>query len=155
VLPQLTEGNASALERSAAQYIQEKLRGFGPKQSRNLLQTLGLTKFEIPLDSRVLKWLNTVGFPVPLSASALSDESYYSFVMDGVQELCAACGVFPCILDAAVFSSFDRAGGERRTSSSDWPLVTRARDRPTPSFGTGCSTSQNRTENVIDLIPGH
>lgn len=26
---------------------------------------------------------------------------------DGIQELCEKAGVYPCILDAAIFSSFD------------------------------------------------
>jgi hypothetical protein len=35
-----------------AGYIQETFEGFGPKQSRNLLQALGLTRYEIPIDIR-------------------------------------------------------------------------------------------------------
>ena len=94
-------------EREAAKKIRAWLTGFGPKQSRNLLQMLGLTKHEIPLDSRVTKWLNSNGFPIKLTASALGDETYYEFVMDAVQELCNEAGIFPCILDAMVFASFD------------------------------------------------
>lgn len=81
--------------------------GFGPKQSRNLLQGLGLTKYEIPIDSRITKWFNEFGFPVKLSASALSDLNYYKFVSKGLRELCDACNIYPCLLDAAIFSSFD------------------------------------------------
>jgi hypothetical protein len=32
-------------------------KGVGPTQARNLLQSLGLTWYEIPLDSRVVRWL--------------------------------------------------------------------------------------------------
>ena len=39
-------------ERETARWIASRLVGFGPKQSRNLLQSLGLGRYEIPLDSR-------------------------------------------------------------------------------------------------------
>ena len=94
-------------EREAADFIDDNFAGFGPKQSRNLLQSLGLTRHEIPIDSRITKWLNEFGFPVRLSASALADPNYYCFVMDGFQALCRACEVSPCVLDAAIFASFD------------------------------------------------
>jgi len=95
-------------ERQTAEFIEQGYKGFGPKQSRNLLQHLGLTRFEIPLDSRLTKWLNEFGFPVRLSAQGLSDRNYYDFVSEGIQALCDKAGVFPCVLDAAIFSSFDR-----------------------------------------------
>lgn len=94
-------------ERELARYLQKLLHGFGPKQSRNLLQSLGLTRYEIPIDSRITKWLNDFGFPVTLTATALADAGYYEFVLDGIQALCAASDVFPCVLDAAIFASFD------------------------------------------------
>lgn len=96
-----------AIERDAADFFADNLLGIGPKQSRNLLQALGLTRYEIPLDSRLTKWLNEFGFPFKLSAAGLSDRHYYEVVSDGVQALCAAVGVFPCLFDAAVFASFD------------------------------------------------
>jgi hypothetical protein len=94
-------------ERKSARYLAETFSGLGPKQSRNLLQYLGLTRHEIPLDSRLVKWLNQYGFPLQLTAAGLSDPAYYEFVLDGVQALCKAAKVYPCIFDAAVFSSFD------------------------------------------------
>lgn len=94
-------------ERKSARYLADTFSGLGPKQSRNLLQYLGLTRHEIPLDSRLVKWLNSNGFPLQLTAAGLSDPAYYEFVMDGVQALCKAAKVYPCIFDAAVFSSFD------------------------------------------------
>lgn len=94
-------------EIEAADFIDQCLKGFGPKQSRNLLQGLGLTKYEIPIDSRITRWLNDFGFPIALSATALSDLDYYKFVSEGFRELCDACDVYPCMLDAAIFSSFD------------------------------------------------
>jgi thermostable 8-oxoguanine DNA glycosylase len=97
----------TTIERTAAEFISDNFMGFGPKQSRNLLQWLGVSQYEIPIDSRITKWLNEFGFPVELSASALQDRGYYNFVSDGFQQLSAACGILPCILDAAIFSSFD------------------------------------------------
>lgn len=94
-------------ERKYAEIIMENLEGFGPKQARNLLQSLGLTKFEIPVDSRITKWLNEFGFPIQLSAKALSDRNYYNFVLEGFQNICEAAKIFPCVMDAAIFSSFD------------------------------------------------
>ncbi len=108
------QGSDKLAERAAAKLVAENLKGFGPKQSRNLWQTLDFTRYEIPLDSRITKWLNGIGFPVKLSASGLADANYYDFVMDGVQELCAAGGVLPCVLDAAIFAGFD----------TDWPAET-------------------------------
>lgn len=95
-------------ERLAARWLSGRLRGFGPKQSRNLLQLLGLFRYEIPIDSRIVKWLNAFGFPLPLSSSALADAGYYEFVLDAVHELCDSIPVFPCIFDASVFASFDK-----------------------------------------------
>lgn len=95
-------------EKAAAEFIDDHFKGFGPKQSRNLLQWIGLTRYEIPLDSRVTKWLNRFRFPVKLSAGALQDYNYYNFVSDGVQRLCEASDVYPCMLDAAIFASFER-----------------------------------------------
>ena len=83
-------------EREWAEEIAKNLKGFGPKQSRNLLQTLGLTKYETPIDSRITKWLNDFGFPIKLSAAALADKNYYNFVMDGFQKICEESGIYPC-----------------------------------------------------------
>jgi len=94
-------------ETKAADFIDSRLKGFGPKQSRNLLQNLGLTKYEVPIDSRIVRWLNDFGFPVSLSATALSDLGYYKFVSEGFRELCNASDIYPCMLDAAIWSSFD------------------------------------------------
>mgnify|MGYP001366499725 CR=1 FL=1 len=95
-------------ERTAAEELARGLRGLGPKQSRNLLQSLGVTQHEVPIDSRVTKWLRDFGFPIGLSAVALSDPEYYAFVSEGFQALCAKAKVAPCAMDAAIFSSFDQ-----------------------------------------------
>lgn len=107
--------NCIPLERRAARFVSKNLKGFGPKQSRNLWQTLGLSRFEIPIDSRITKWLNKNDFPFKLSAKALSDINYYEFVMTGMQKLCAEADVLPCLLDAAIFASFDPQWAEEES----------------------------------------
>jgi hypothetical protein len=104
----LRNNSTAQNERIFAKFIMDNLKGFGPKQSRNLLQGLGITKYEIPIDSRIVRWLNNFDFPIKLSATALSDENYYNFIMDGIQQLCRESDIYPCVLDAAIFSSYDR-----------------------------------------------
>jgi hypothetical protein len=69
---------------------------------------LGLTRYEIPIDSRITRWLNAFGFPVKLTAVVLQDRNYYNFVSEGFQRLCEACEIAPCVLDAAIFASYDK-----------------------------------------------
>lgn len=110
IIKELEELNTSDLklkERKTADDLANVFNGFGPKQSRNFLQALGLTKYEVPIDSRITTWLNDLGFPVALTSTALGDKGYYHFVSDGIQKLCEKAGVYPCILDAAIFSSYD------------------------------------------------
>jgi hypothetical protein len=103
----LNESSASE-EREVARYLADTLKGIGPKQARNILQGLALTRFEIPLDSRVIRWLQSrLEFPIPINARLLADSDYYEFVLDAVQSLCRKCSVFPCMLDAAIFSESD------------------------------------------------
>lgn len=101
------------LERKICYFLYDEIRGeglhrIGPKQSRNLLQALGFTRYETPLDSRISIWLNkNLDIPYRLSADGLSNSSFYDFNMDLVQFLCSEAGILPCIFDAAVFTSFD------------------------------------------------
>jgi hypothetical protein len=98
-----------AAERSAADVVRENLHGFGPKQSRNLWQWLGMTRYEIPLDSRIMKWLKkNAGLPTRIAAESLADPGCYDLVMSAVHALCAAADLLPCVFDAAVFASYDR-----------------------------------------------
>jgi hypothetical protein len=106
-LDYLNNHQSKETERKLADFLNDWLKGFGPKQSRNFLQALGLTKYELPIDSRIANWLNDFGFPVSLTSSPLSDKGYYHFVLDGIQELCLKAKIYPCELDAAIFSSFD------------------------------------------------
>lgn len=110
MLDTLRQPHDALAERTAAEFIRSNFKGFGPKQSRNLLQWLGLTLYEIPLDSRIAKWLKEFSFPVQLSAAALSDPGYYNLISDGFQQLCLQSDLFPCLLDAAIFTSFDNGG---------------------------------------------
>jgi hypothetical protein len=110
LLDQLRLSDSPQREREAAAFIGEHFKGFGPKQSRNLLQSLGLTRYEVPIDSRITKWLRAFGFPLELSSWALSDPGYFNLVSDGFQQLCLQSGLVPCLVDAAIFSSFDKGG---------------------------------------------
>lgn len=114
-LKEMKDKDSKQEERTLADKLAQRFAGFGPKQSRNFLQALGLTKYEIPIDSRIINWLNHFGFPVTLGSVPLGDKGYYHFVSDGIQELCKKANAYPCILDAAIFSSFD--GGEWTTEA--------------------------------------
>jgi hypothetical protein len=67
-------------EFEVAEFLDDLLIGLGPKQSRNLLIGVGFGRYEIPIDSRLTKWLNEFGFPVKLSSTALADRHYYRCV---------------------------------------------------------------------------
>lgn len=94
-------------ERKVAKYISTSFKGLGPKQSRNYIQWLGLSRYEIPLDSRITKTMKKLGFTFVPKANALSDETVYLLIEDGLQKLSKDLGIYPCILDACIFSSFD------------------------------------------------
>jgi hypothetical protein len=91
-----------ALERDAARWADEALAGLGPKQSRNFWQWLGLTRYEIPLDSRVTEWINK-NLSAKVEAKRLGNIAYYESVLDWLQGICKKAGVLPCQLDAAAF----------------------------------------------------
>lgn len=99
-----------AAEEAAADYLNLFLE-FGPKQSRNFWQSLGLTRYTFVLDSRVLRWLRQhlkldTGLLTP---QGLGDKDYYGFVSNILFDLCQQADVLPCLLDAAMFDSFDEA----------------------------------------------
>lgn len=104
----------SETERRVSTYLSDGLAGeglhrVGSKQARNILQILGLTRYEIPLDSRITKWLNAnLDLLYQVSGSGLSNSEYYHFIMDIVHDSCSTAGVLPCVFDAAVFSSYDK-----------------------------------------------
>ena len=72
--------------------IQAYLKGLGTKKSRNLLQMLGLSMYEIPIESRITNWLNCkLHFTV--SVTTLQDVNFYYFVSDAIQSLCGKADV--------------------------------------------------------------
>lgn len=104
------------LEREAAQLLDDQLPGLGPKQARNLLQALGLTRYEIPLDSRVVSWLQeNLGWGIFLAA--LADRDYYEDLLDRVQAACARAEVLPALFDAAAFVAEKSSAKPRRTTT--------------------------------------
>jgi len=109
-LQTLESNTTKGKEKKVAQYLQsKKYPGLGPKQARNYIQWIGLSRYEVPLDSRVLKKLKELGCSFIPRATALSDETVYLLVQDGIQQIAAALEIYPCILDACIFSSFDEA----------------------------------------------
>lgn len=102
-----------AVERAASRWAADTFAGIGPKQSRNLWQWLGLTRYETPLDSRVVGWIND-NLSVEVSATQLPDRRYYEAALDYLQAICDAAGVLPCLFDAAAF----RYEGEESTASA-------------------------------------
>ncbi|HEV2462248.1 MAG TPA: hypothetical protein VGT04_00455 [Acidobacteriaceae bacterium] len=105
------------LERQTANTLVEKLHGVGPKQARNLLQSLGLTRYEIPLDSRVVGWLrDCLGWNIIIEALVWKD--YYEDLLDRVQASCEAASVLPTIFDAAVFDSMGRTETVKATATT-------------------------------------
>jgi hypothetical protein len=96
------------IEREAARFVDAYLEGFGPKQARNLWQWLGLTRYEIPIDSRITEWFNRNTSHPEISVQRLANRKQYESVMDDLQALCGEINQLPCVLDAAIFASFDR-----------------------------------------------
>lgn len=96
-----------SVERNVARTIDIELVGFGPKQSRNLIQWLGSSVYEIPIDSRLIKWITENLSLKFLESNRLSNLRYYEGVLDLIQDLCSSASVLPCLFDAAVFSSYD------------------------------------------------
>ncbi len=91
------------------------LSGVGPKQARNILQMLGLTRYEIPLDSRVSAFLRTnLKFPVHVSAAKLGNELFYCAVLDWVQALCKRAEVYPTVFDICAFIHGDGSPKTKR-----------------------------------------
>lgn len=118
VLVEKTEDKTEQIEKEKtyAELIQSNLKGFGPKQARNLLQILGFTVYEIPIDSRIGKWLNEFGFPIKISAIALQDKNYYNLISDGINNLCERANIKPCLFDAAAFIAGDKGKWTKENS---------------------------------------
>jgi hypothetical protein len=106
----------TAVERRMARETAHALYGVGPKQSRNIWQMLGFFQYELPIDVRIIAWMNKLPFPLKLSAAGLQDPDYYEFCLDGIQRLCREANVVPCVFDAAIFTK----GGTDDLSDSSW-----------------------------------
>ena len=111
-------------ERTVANMLVNKLDGVGPKQARNLLQSLGLTRYEIPLDSRVARFLQErLGWNICIEALARGE--YYEDLLDRVQASCEIAGVLPALFDAAVFDELGRATAMKTSPSTCTGYVNR------------------------------
>jgi len=107
-LETLEQHTTAKKERKVVEYLLSgKYPGLGQKQSRNFIQWLGLSRYEVPLDSRVLKTLRARGASFVPSGSALTDETVYLFVQDAIQLVAKQLNIYPCELDACIFASFD------------------------------------------------
>lgn len=98
-------------EREVAELLDDQLLGeglhyIGQKQARNMLQVLGLTRYELPLDSRVNEWASE-HFDLPPFFADHSLSEYYAVGVNLMQTACAEAGVLPCIFDAAAFTDAD------------------------------------------------
>lgn len=112
-LNSLVRNTTLGKERVVVKYLQsKKYPGLGQKQSRNFIQWLGLSRYEVPLDSRVLKQIRDFGANFVPSGAALTDEAVYLFVQEGIQQIAKALDMYPCELDAHIFSSFDNDDDE-------------------------------------------
>jgi hypothetical protein len=94
------------IEREAA-HVAMKMKGIGPKQSRNLWICLGLTRYETPLDSRVMKWFKERQAPF-IGKKNLSSSKDYEEIENCIQSLCKEANEFPCVFDAAAFISEEK-----------------------------------------------
>jgi len=89
------------------QVLDLELAGIGNKQCRNWLQAIGLLRYEVPLDSRVLKFLAPFVSLGRLDYDRLGDPEYYEAAEDLVQGVCRRAGLLPCVGDAVMFLSGD------------------------------------------------
>ena len=93
VLDNARKSQTPEAEREAAVFINEKLKGCGPMQARNLLQCLGVARYEIPISKRLTKWLSRNGFPTLFREPQQDD-----YTLDWIRQLCGRAGLFPCML---------------------------------------------------------
>jgi len=92
-------------ERKLADMVDKSFKGFGSKEARRFLLALGVTKYEIPVDYKLNKWLENFGFPLKYTKTALQDILFYHFVSDGIQKLCEISEIYPCVLYSIIIDS--------------------------------------------------
>jgi thermostable 8-oxoguanine DNA glycosylase len=97
-------------ERKLADMVDRSFKGFGSKEARSFLLALGVTKYEIPIDINLIKWLENFGFPIKFSKTALQDILFYHFVSDGIQRLCEISDIYPCVLYTSIISGSEVTG---------------------------------------------
>lgn len=112
-LATLERNTTSKKERLVTDYLRSGgFPGLGQKQARNFIQWIGLSKYEVPLDSRVLKRLRELGANFVPTGSAMTDEAVYLFVQGLVQRIANDLHMYPCELDACIFASFGEEEAE-------------------------------------------
>jgi thermostable 8-oxoguanine DNA glycosylase len=89
-------------ERKLADMADRSFKGFGSKEARSFLLALGVTKYEIPIDNKLIRWLEKFSFPIKFTKIALQDIIFYHFVSDGIQKLCEVSDIYPCVLYASI-----------------------------------------------------
>ena len=96
-------------EKQVIDYLRSgKYKGLGLKQSRNFLQWLGLSIYEIPIDSRVIKVLENCGCNFVPGPNALQDDATYEYLENGLQMISEELQILPCELDACFFMSLGK-----------------------------------------------
>ena len=95
-------------EREVAIELQRFFKGIGLKQSRNMLQLLHLSKFMIPLDSKVMRILKSMNHGESLvGTNALQDKIIYMEIENTINRLCKCLNVLPCYFDGVLFYHTD------------------------------------------------
>jgi hypothetical protein len=89
-------------ERKLADMVDRSFKGFGSKEARSLLLALGVSKYEIPIDNKLISWLEKFNFPIKFTKAALQDILFYHFVSDGIQKLCEVSDIYPCVLYTSI-----------------------------------------------------
>lgn len=94
-------------ERDVAKYL-ELYTQIGLKQSRNIIQMLGLSRYVVPLDRRMNTTINEYGgIEMPKQADPYSSKYGYADIENQINTLCAELNIYPCFFDACVFWSKD------------------------------------------------
>lgn len=95
-------------EREVANQLQTYFKGIGLKQSRNILQSLHLSRYMIPLDSKVMGILKSMNNGKSLVGTiALQDQIIYIEVENTINDLCEDLKVLPCYFDGVLFYHTD------------------------------------------------
>jgi len=102
-----------ALERTAAWNLlysrsTHKVSGFGPKQSRHFLKSIGLARWTLPIDSRLLNGIYPLLFDGAdelgwFSTSAMADEGVYRMAENLFIRIALALGITTVELDSVLW----------------------------------------------------